>query len=926
MKGLRFTKCFMVCFALMYFSVASFCQQRNNFTINQPASVSEDISLLILCPFQWIDEVQPLADWKNQSGTTTVIVNVTPFANDAVLLKNYIYSYYLQHPLTHVLIIGDHDRVATPFSVTTGAPSDPSYGYLSGNDSYPEVFTGRFPAENDSDVITMVQRTLQYEQSPDTTSDWFSKAAGIASNLGPGDDNEMDWEHLVNIRNQLLNYTYTNVAELYDGTHSSTTDNPGNPSTGDVTTVLNSGISLLNYAGHGQNNSFNTSGFSVNEILQLNNVNRLPVVLAAGCTNGNFTNGSICMGEAFLRARRNGQPIGAVAAFMSAVNQFWNPPMDAQDAMNSIITFNDSIQASTTVGGIMFGGCRQMMDHYGSNGALMTDSWHCFGDPSLVMRTKFPEAVSIIHPLTIYTGDTLFSIASLNEHANITLWQNGMIIGKGKVLNGNCDLICSPVISTDSVLLTVSGYNLYPYQIYIPVLPSPNAVLSASIQFIDDSNYNNNGLADFGETVGISLILENSGLTDFNSLHMNVYSSDPDVLISNITTDTINLPALDTLSVNNAFQLLVSDSVFDGRDVVIYIDATDSSGNLKTFSFTLKLNAPKLLLSSFIIDDSSGNGNGVGEANESVILKLKVINAGGSHSGICFGSLTSLSADLNLLNDSISFQLNANSDTVLYFPAQISSNAILNQLVSLNAVVSSGIYTDDSVYTLTTGYVTDDFESGSFNTFNWQSVGNTPWFISTVQPFEGVFSAQSGDINDNEISVLKIQINVIRKDSLAFNYRTDCEAVWDEFDLQVDSISFHKASGSSTWKHFACMLDTGVHQIQYIYKKDNVFSAGADAVWIDEVRFPPSSIVQSIHAVIEESSLLLFPNPASEFIQFNTDDRDMLIRIFDSSGRQCYEGDTESTAINVSVFPDGIYLLLMQDGKKLFKSQFVVKH
>ena len=38
--------------------------------------------------------------------------------------------------------------------------------------------------------------------------DYFNNAAGFASNQGPGDDNEYDDEHMDNIRDLLLNYTY----------------------------------------------------------------------------------------------------------------------------------------------------------------------------------------------------------------------------------------------------------------------------------------------------------------------------------------------------------------------------------------------------------------------------------------------------------------------------------------------------------------------------------------------------------------------------------------------------------------------------------------------------------------------------------------------------------------------------------------------
>ena len=62
----------------------------------------------------------------------------------------------------------------------------------------------------------MVNRTIGYEMDPDPAADWYKKGSGFASNQGPGDDGEYDDEHLDNIRELLLAYTYTEVDQIYD--------------------------------------------------------------------------------------------------------------------------------------------------------------------------------------------------------------------------------------------------------------------------------------------------------------------------------------------------------------------------------------------------------------------------------------------------------------------------------------------------------------------------------------------------------------------------------------------------------------------------------------------------------------------------------------------------------------------------------------
>lgn len=916
-------------------------QEKNNIYskqfLNYPAfqpSVTGNNQLLILANSSWIPLLEPLAAWKNQSGIETIIADISSISSDATAIKNYIYSYYSQHPLTHVLLAGDQNVIATPLSVATGGPSDPSYGYLDGNDSYPEVFVGRFPAESDSDLITMVQRVIEYEKNPDTTSNWFSSAIGVASNLGPGDDNEMDWEHLSNIRTELLNYTYDTVAEFYDGSHPLTTDLPGNPSASDVVSAFQSGISLMNYTGHGNNNSFTTSGFSTIEINQLTNFGKLPFIWSAGCTNGNFTSAGLCMGEAFLRARSNGKPTGAIAAFMSAVNQFWNPPMDAQDAMNAILTENDTIYSSRTFGGIVFSGCMQMNDHYGSAGALMTDTWHCFGDPSLAVRTAFPVVPVVSHASLITIGDTVFNISCSTNGANVTLYQSGKVIGKSIVANGSAVMPFLPVMDFDSVLITVSGFNLYPYIIKVPVLPFPGSYVIYKSVFNDDVQGNGDGIVDYGETISCDLTLYNAGLVDASGLHVSVFSPDTNIAVQNISSTIFNLDANDSLQLNLAFQYVVSKSVVDQHQVPITILVTDSMNEAWSSSYQQIINAPFLLSSVLSINDSlSSNPNGVAEAGENADVLIRYINSGHSDADSCYAKLSSVNPAVTLSNDSVLFSLSAQSDTMIAFNAQIVPGTPVNTLIELASHIYKGSYFSDSLYIITAGYEMEDFESGDFSQFNWQSSGSEPWIISAVNPGAGAFSAQSGDIDDNEESVLRIFLNVTRKDSLAFKYKVDCEPVWDGLSVKVDNVTRFEASGFVEWSAKAFLLDTGIHKIDFIYSKDNAASTGLDAALIDDARFPPFSEIVSVEEISQVGHNVIYPNPANDyfFIKSNSRKDIKAVFIYDVNSRCVYRSSNEfkemqSLKIPIVGLKEGIYFVVMESDSEVLTSKLIVKH
>ena len=317
--------------------------------------LDEQGKMLIISYGQFMSAMQPLVDWKNQEGISTEIVNVSTIGSTAAAIKNYITNYYNTNDLAFVLLVGDAPQIPTNTGGNLGGPSDNAYGYIVGNDHYPDLFVGRFSAENVQQVETQVAKVINYEKNPVTTSNWFSTGIGIGSDQGPGDDNEYDYQHIRNIRTKLMGYNYTAVSELYDGSQGGL-DAPGSPTPAMVTTNVNAGASIINYTGHGSQTSWGTTGFSNSNVTALANDNMLPFIWSVACVNGDFVSGT-CFAEAWLRATHNGQPSGALATLMSTINQSWNPPMEGSDEFNDILTETYTNNIKRTFGGISMNGC-----------------------------------------------------------------------------------------------------------------------------------------------------------------------------------------------------------------------------------------------------------------------------------------------------------------------------------------------------------------------------------------------------------------------------------------------------------------------------------------------------------------------------------------------------------------------------------------
>jgi hypothetical protein len=436
------------------------------FTRYEP--VEEQGNMLVITYDGFWDAMLPFVQWKNMKGVPTEMVKVSSIG-DANAIKEYIADYYHTKGLAFVLLVGDAAQVPTYYD--GGGASDPSYSYIVGDDHYPDLFVGRFSAETVEHVSTQVERSVDYERNPQTDTEWYTHGLGIASEEGPGDDNEIDYQHIRNIRTVLLNFTYSFVDELYDGNQGGE-DLPGNPTPSMVSASVNDGRSIINYCGHGSEVSWGTSGFSTTDVNALTNDNMLPFIVSAGCNNGEF-DFYTCFAEAWLRASHNGEPTGAIGAYMSTISQGWDPPMEAQDEINNILAGMYPNNSRTTFGALCFEGAMAMNDKYGSQGYAECDAWTVFGDPSLQVRTDVPAEMNVTHLSEIEEGATTFEVTVTGvEGALCAISRHSILFGYAYTnATGHADITFSqPLTGGEPVDLIITAYNKLPYKNQVTVL------------------------------------------------------------------------------------------------------------------------------------------------------------------------------------------------------------------------------------------------------------------------------------------------------------------------------------------------------------------------------------------------------------------------------------------------------------------------
>ncbi len=517
--------------------------------------------ILIISDPSFMSTVQPLVDWKILEGIPCEMVSVATIGNTATAIKNYVTNYYNTNGLTFLLLVGDFAQVTSAtanIGGVTGA-KDIEYAFVSGSDHYPEFFVGRFSAETVADVQTQVQRSIYYEKTPQAGA-WYSKNLGIASDQGPGDDNEYDWQHIRPIQADLLGFTYDTSVELFDGSQGGL-DAAGNPTPADVTSAVNPGMGIITYCGHGADNAWGTTGFSNTEASALLNVNKLPFIYSVSCVIGHYNAGT-CFCEAWMRASQTEGPAGAIGIFGSTINQSWNPPMEAEDEMIDILTETYTGNIKRTYAGIGENGCMKMNDTYADFD--MTDTWTIFGDPSLMVRTKDPMSMTVSHQPVAVVGSSTFQVDCNVEGAYVAITYNNQILGTGYVSGGLADVTLNPAPATVGQVINVcvTAFNYVPYTGTFSTVNN-NIPVDAQMANIIQPNgtYNCSGI-----NIAPTVVIKNLGTDILTSATVN-YQIDGGSVVSqswtgNLATfssDTVTFPSVALVSGSHSIRSFITN-------------------------------------------------------------------------------------------------------------------------------------------------------------------------------------------------------------------------------------------------------------------------------------------------------------------------------------------------------------------------------
>ncbi|MCW5557183.1 MAG: hypothetical protein KIT22_05035, partial [Verrucomicrobiae bacterium] len=109
------------------------------------------------------------------------------------------------------------------------------------------------------------------------------------------------------------------------------------------------------------------------------------------------------------------------------------------------------------------------------------------------------------------------------------------------------------------------------------------------------------------------------------------------------------------------------------------------------------------------------------------------------------------------------------------------------------------------------------------------------WHAQRGVAHDGQDALRSGFITDDEVSTLGT--TVIGPGTLRFWWKVSSEEDFDFLTFRLDGSELAAISGEQNWHPLEFEIPEGTHSLTWSYRKDEAEGDGADAGWLDEVRF-----------------------------------------------------------------------------------------
>ncbi len=648
-----------------------------------PSLDGSPVDYVIVCPDSLAAAYQELCDWKTEKGVRTVIRTVewitANYRNGVDVqetIRNFVVDAYQKWGITYLLLGGDTEQIPARrarsnfYDGGRDLPVDMYFGCLDGDwnadhdntfgeadsvdtdqsDLYAEVYVGRLPSTSAADVQVFTDKIKSY-----TTPyhlDYGQKMLLLAEVLFPLDYPVNPITLNGADLGEFLAATSLTKPDLeLDRKYETNWLFPGSLLESRQCTVdsLNAGFNLVTHIGHGFRFVMSVGDASVtnDDADNLTNMDRFFNIYMLNCTALAYE--YFCLAEHYLR-NPNGGAVSAIGANESAfpnISSFYMNEFHEQLFDNNVTGIGELYHMSREI--------RTSIAQLGDNGDRWTHYiYAALMDPEMNMWNGPVETMVVAATPSVGLGESTVTATVTSGGSPVA---NAVVcFSKG---NDDYELAVTDgagmasvdftAESAGTIKVVATATNKSRAETNVTVNAAAGAYVSFNSTTIDDdmlggSVGNSDAKVDAGETIDMTLILQNTGGASSGTVDVILRSTSGDAVVVDSTANVGVVGSGGFAAATDPVRVQFASTISD--EAAITFDLIVRQGGSPTWNdhVTLVVHRPKLQRVTLRIDDTAtGNSDGVVDANEEFDLYYTVKNFG---TGAAYG-LTAAITDLD---------------------------------------------------------------------------------------------------------------------------------------------------------------------------------------------------------------------------------------------------------------------------------------
>ncbi|MCQ2308622.1 MAG: C25 family cysteine peptidase [Bacteroidales bacterium] len=902
--------------------------------------------LLVITPAEWVSHFDEYVTFYEARGLRTRVAALEDILadnsgrDDQEKMFNYIKQEYENEGFMMVLLggdvalvpfrglyvyVSDEDQDNIPadmyfacFDVDWDANSNGVWGEIGESDYMPEIGIGRLCFNNEEQLNNLLHKTFTYQSDP-VLGEFHDVILG-AEHLGDGYYGSTDLDRLIGGSSD-FDYTTVGIPETYNF-HKVYADGETGWSGSIFRNAINNyGGGYVHHVGHANTDyvaGWYASGITDGTFNKLDGVtHNYNFFHSHGCICGDFSHGCILEKMTVVST-------GFVATTGNS-RYGWYAPWGDGPAAHLHREFIDAyyndrvpyigtafVEMKNTVAPYI------NMGYYGPDPYMIWSFWalNIMGDVAICPWLDEPFVPELRYESALAQGttETTVTINKIGEAQNnfrCSIFHDGELLAFGMTdENGIAELQFSePLNVVGEMQLIVTGPNAYPQTINILGINNSTAyIIPENIELSDEFHY--------ADSISMSVDFKNIGNVNVNGVTSTLSTESEYVEILNSTSNVGSVNANETVSVENAFEIGISGNIPDGTYVNFVMESTDGT-NVWSDEILYRAMAPQLIINNITYEEVSGNGNDFIEPGE--IYRVSVAGRNIGHKTAVASYLHGCEENPYITyteNDVVFGDVEVNGTFEQSLDMIISDETPDGTTVDLKFKAKTGQYAYEKHFIFTVGCVKENFETGDLSHLKWEHSGDERWFVTDNESHTGIYSVQSGEIDNDEISSLIVEMMNTTDGTISFFFKTSTELRKDFLVFYIDNQIQERWSGENDWTFAEFEVKSGNHILEWRYDTSPSGLSEINACWIDDITFPGNTTITDVESITYDDNIAIYPNPARENIIVKSDDI-QTVEIFNTVGMKLYSQETDANELNINIseLTSGIYFVKIIDSK-----------